>query len=108
MASHRSGHRPAGGVHSKQVIHKPQPKLEPRAHKINPEGVAQIGTHEFQGKVPLRAGRGYEAPVGPTNNLVSGPGGGRTVMRSGSQGLHGKVDRGVPSGIPSTKGQWPD
>jgi hypothetical protein len=108
MATHRSGHRPAGGVHSKQVIHKPQPKVEPRAKAVSPAGVSHLGTSQFLGREPLYEGRGYNAPVGPTNTLVSGPGGGRTVMKSGSQGTHGSVDRGMPSGMPSTKGEWPD
>ena len=83
--ANRSGHRPAGGVHSKQVIHRPQPKVEPRAKAMNVERVSQIGqTVSFQ-KGPMEEGRGYNAPVGPTNNLVSGPGGGRTVYKSGSQ-----------------------
>jgi len=85
MATHRSGHRPAGGVHSKQVIHKPQPKVEPKAKAINPAGVSHLGISQFLGREPLEGGRGFNAPVGPTNNLVSGPGGGRTIYKSGSQ-----------------------
>jgi hypothetical protein len=85
MATHRSGHRPAGGVHSKQVIHKPQPKREPRSHAIDPGAVSQIGTSRFLGREELRTGKGYEAPVGPTSTMVSGPGGGRTVYKSGGQ-----------------------
>jgi hypothetical protein len=108
MARNRSGHRPAGGLHSRRVIHKPQPKVEPRATAMNVESVSQIGAQTRFLKEPLERGSGYNPPVGPKNNLVSGPGGGREVMRSGSQGCHGTVDRGVPSGIPSTKGQWPD
>jgi len=107
MATHRSGHRPAGGLHSKQTIHKPQPKVEPRAKAINPAGVSHIGISQFLGKEPIYEGRGFNAPVGPTSTMVSGPGGGRTVMKSGSQGLHGTPDRGMP-GLPSTKGEWPD
>ena len=97
MATHRSGHRPAGGVHSKQVIHKPQPKVEPRAKAINVERVAQIGISTFLGKGELYEGRGFNAPVGPTSTLVSGPGGGRTIYESGGQ--HGlKPAREMPSG----------
>jgi hypothetical protein len=108
MATHRSGHRPAGGLHSKQTIHKPQPKFEPRAKAMSVERVSQIGATVSFRKPPLEEGRGYNAPVGPTSTLVSGPGGGRTVMKSGSQGQHGAVDRGMPSGMGSTKGEWPD
>jgi hypothetical protein len=108
MATHRSGHRPAGGLHSKQTVHKQAPKLEPKPHSIDPKATSQIGLQIFLGRDALRDGKGYATPVGPTSNLVSGPGGGRTVMKSGSQGTHGSVDRGVPSGMPSTKGEWPD
>jgi len=108
MATHRSGHRPAGGLHSKQTVHKQAPKVEPRAKAINKEAVAQIGISTFLGKEPIYEGRGFNAPVGPTSTLVSGPGGGREIHKSGGQGLHGSVDRGVPSGMGSTKGEWPD
>ena len=97
MATHRSGHRPAGGLHSKQTVHKPQPKVEPRAKAINPEAVAQIGISSFLGKEPIYEGRGFNAPVGPTNTLVSGPGGGRTIYKSGSQHGMGPA-REMPEG----------
>jgi hypothetical protein len=103
----QSGHRPAGGLHSKQTVHKPQPKVEPKPHSIDPKAVSQIGISTFLGRDALRDGKGYATPVGPTSNMVSGPGGGREVMRSGSQGTHGPVDRGVPSGMPRSTG-WPD
>jgi hypothetical protein len=108
MASNRSGHRPAGGPQSKRVIHKPQPKIEPRAREMNVAAVSQLGASTRFLKEDLEKGRGYNPPVGPTNNLVSGPGGGRTVMKSGSQGCHGTPDRGMPSGMGSTRGEWPD
>jgi hypothetical protein len=109
MATHRSGHRPAGGLHSKQTVHRPLSKPEPKPHSINPEATAQIGISTFLGREALRDGKGYATPIGPSDNVAAvGVGGGRTVMKSGSQGTHGSVDRGVPSGMPSTKGQWPD
>jgi hypothetical protein len=45
---------------------------------------------------PLYGGRGYNNPVGPTNMALSGPGAGRTVMKSGSQCMTGTPDRGNP------------
>jgi hypothetical protein len=109
MASNRSGHRPAGGINSRRVIHKPQPKVEPRARAMDVERVSQIGAStRFVKKPTLEAGRGYNPPVGPTTNLVSGPGGGRDIHKCGSQGQHGSVDRGMPSGMGSTRGEWPD
>ena len=63
MPTHRSGHRPAGGLHSRQTIHKPQPKVEPRAKAINPAGVSHIGISQFLGREPLERGPGYNAPA---------------------------------------------
>jgi hypothetical protein len=106
--AHRSGYRPAGGPHSKQTVHRPLSKSEPRSHAIDPKAVSQLGGSHFLGRDALREGRGYE-PVGPTDNIKAvGVGGGREIHKSGSQGTHGSVDRGAPSGMPSTKGQWPD
>jgi hypothetical protein len=39
----------------------------------------------------LERGRGYNAPVGPTNLAQQGPGAGREVMKSGQQSQHGPV-----------------
>jgi hypothetical protein len=81
----RSGHRPAGGVHSKQTVHRPLSKAEPKPHAIDPKAVSQIGLQSFLGRDALREGRGY-GPVGPTDNVAAvGVGGGRTIYKSGSQ-----------------------
>jgi hypothetical protein len=74
------------------------PKQEPVARAMSPAAASQLGTalgnHNTQdGKVlkgaavPLQSGPGYEAK-GPRPG-VAGPGGGRAVMKSGSQALHG-------------------
>jgi hypothetical protein len=108
MATHRSGHRPAGGLHSKQTVHKQAPKLEPKPHSIDPKAVSHLGESQFLGRLPLRDGKGYSPPQGPTDNVAAvGVGGGRKVYASGSQGQHGQSDRGMP-GMPSTRGEWPD
>jgi hypothetical protein len=49
---------------------------------------------KFGNEVALNVGKG-------------GCGTGRDVHASGSQGTHGSVNPGM-SGLPSTKGQWPD
>jgi hypothetical protein len=104
----RSGTGSGGGHGSRPVTHTRAPKAEPKAHAIDPGAVSQIGISHFLGRDELRDGKGYATPVGPTDNVAAcGVGGGRDVHRSGSQGLHGKVDPGMP-GLPSTKGQWPD
>jgi hypothetical protein len=85
MATHRSGHRPGGGIASKPIVHKQAPKAEPKPHSINPAGVSHIGTSQFLGREPIYEGRGY-GPVGPTDNVKAvGVGGGRTIYKSGSQ-----------------------
>jgi hypothetical protein len=44
MANRNSGHRPAGGLHSRQVVHSKAPKVEPRARQVREQAVGQIGT----------------------------------------------------------------
>jgi hypothetical protein len=110
-------HKPGGGLHSRVVKHSTNPKVEPRAYARNPGAVAQygalVGNHATHGRESSYRGepdfvrRGYNAPVGPTNLAQSGPGAGRTVMKSGSQCQTGPVNKGLP-GLPSTRGQWPD
>jgi hypothetical protein len=79
-------HRPGGGIESNKTVHRPEPKVRPISHKANVETAATQGLAVAFEKQPLlQRGAGYNPPVGPTNNLVSGPGGGRTVYESGSQ-----------------------
>jgi len=87
-------HKAGGGLHSKNTRHIPQPKTEPKAHAVSLAAVSRlgnkIGTHitrhgEVANRTPdLQRGKGYATPVGPTNNLISGPGAGRDIHRSGS------------------------
>jgi hypothetical protein len=106
------------GISSRNVRHVTAPKVEPRPHARNPARVAQwgalVGNHAtHQGKSTPYRGEpdftrsGYANPVGPTSFSNVGVGGGRTVMKSGSQCQTGPVDKGM-GGLPSTKGQWPD
>jgi hypothetical protein len=98
MATHRSGHRPAGGLHSKQTVHRPLSKAEPKPHAIDPGAVSQIGISSFLGREPLREGKGY-GPVGPTDNVAAvGVGGGRTVYKSGGQHGLQRPAREMPAG----------
>jgi hypothetical protein len=101
MATNRSGHRPGGGLHSRNVRHTTAPKVEPRSHRVREPAVAQIGgnygDHVTRGGSTgwrpgsIYGGAGYSNPVGPTNMALSGPGAGRTVMKSGSQCQTGPV-----------------
>ena len=113
------GHKPAGGIASRNVANVRAPKVEPRPNKMNVKGVSQIGqalgNHITEASKVLKGvakpvydGRGYAPPVGPTDNVSAvGVGGGRNIYRSGFQGQHGAVNRGG-SRIANTKGQWPD
>jgi hypothetical protein len=77
-------HRPAGGLHSRNVSHTSAPKQEPKPHRASPAGASQIGQKTAYKKDELIQGKGYATPVGPTQS-VAGPGGGRNIHPSGSQ-----------------------
>jgi hypothetical protein len=80
-----SSHRPAGGLHSRNVSHTSAPKQEPRPHRASPVGASQLGQKvAYQKDELLSRGGGYSPPQGPTQS-VAGPGGGRDVHPSGSQ-----------------------
>jgi hypothetical protein len=106
----RSGTGSGGGYGSRPVRHVTAPKVEPRARGVNPSAVAQLGEHVgdkvthvkgstgYRGE-PLVRGSGYSPPVGPTDNVAAcGVGGGRTVMKSGSQQQYGSGGAPEPAG----------
>jgi hypothetical protein len=64
-------HKPAGGLKSKQTVHRPLSKPEPKPHSINPEAVGQIGISTFLGREALRDGKGYATPIGPSDNVAA-------------------------------------
>src|SRR6266567_6506126 len=106
MARAKSG----GGLTMSKTVHKPQPKVEPKPHKVNVKAVERLGAHDKRSAVEkLYDGPGYKTPVGPTNNLIEGPGAGRDTSHCGSQGLHGspaygegQIDHGITSGLPKS------
>jgi hypothetical protein len=115
------------GIDSKNVT-RPQYKSGPGARAANPKWAASVGEArgnraqsgvEGGGGVVLK-GEGVRPspykgasfnPVRQGNEVaaatVCGPGGSRTVMRSGQQGTHGSVNPGGPK-LTNTRGQWPD
>ena len=121
MANRSSGHQPGGGLHSKNVVQQPV-RTGSGSRNARPAGTAQIGimygdkaTHGepsgYHGeKLHGPAARNFQ-PTKFGNELAARterkPGGSREVMSSGSQGCHGQPAQGQ-SGLPSTKGQWPD
>jgi hypothetical protein len=87
-------HRPGGGIDSKNVRNVRAPKAEPIPHKVTPGAADELGQSLAYRGQPLYSGKGYSPPKGPTDNVAAvGVGGGRTVMRSGSQATHGEVAR---------------
>lgn len=105
----RSGTGSGGGYGNRKVVHSRAPKTEPRPRAINPSAVHQIGnmlgdhltdksSTGYRGEQLVR-GKGYSGPVGPTNNVAAcGVGGGRTVSKSGSQGMTGSGGAPKPAG----------
>jgi len=103
MTTNRSGHRPGGGLHSKNTRHTTAPKVEPRVYARNPGAVAQYGAHVGNHRTAYGGGRtrykgepdftrqGYSPPVGPTSFSNTGPGGGRTIYEHGTQCQTGNV-----------------
>jgi len=43
MVTHRSGHKPGGGIASRNVRHVTAPKAEPKPYVKRPAGVSQLG-----------------------------------------------------------------
>jgi len=95
MAQNRMGHKPGGGLHSRNVRHSSAPKVEPKAYARNPGAVAQYGQHvgDHTTNRPQSTGyrgdpdttkRGYQNPVGPASFNTIGPGKGRDVHSSGT------------------------
>jgi hypothetical protein len=101
-----------GGYGSKPHVTKPVRTGAPR-ERIRPTGVAQLGQRQGNhfteggakqsgyGGVPIfGAGQGYASELGNAKAAatVCGPGGSRTVMKSGSQCMTGAVDPGKSPG----------
>ena len=80
---------------------KPQPKYEPLAKAVQPARADKLGQALAYPPGPIYQGKGFNSTkAGQPNSMVSGPGGGRTVMRSGSQAMHGPVRQGEPDRAP--------
>jgi hypothetical protein len=124
MAMNRSGHKPGGGIASKQHVETPV-RTGTGSHNARPSGATQlgypIGDHSttsgkstgYRGE-PLHgpASRNFQ-PV-PFGNAVSlnvgkgGPGTGRDVHATGSQGLHGSGGAQKSQGRPILSQYGPD
>jgi hypothetical protein len=113
------GHKPGGGIASKQHVRKPVRTGAAREH-IQKAAVAQIGQRQGD-HVTNRAGStGYrgESLIGPKSPISvslgnevalnvrgGGPGTGRTIYKTGTQCMTGAPDKGNPT--PKAKELWP-
>jgi len=103
------GHKPGGGIKSRNVAEKGVRTGAPR-ERIRHSGVAQIGqrvgnhvTNQgatgYGGINPFGAGQGYPSELGNTVALNvggGGPGTGRTIYKTGTQCMTGAPDKGNP------------
>jgi hypothetical protein len=111
MAKSMSGHRPAGGIASRQVVKKPV-KTGVGNRGVSVGAVGQLGhkqgSHTTEGKETSYRGAGpiHQGPaLRPAEmgnalaaKTVCGPGGSRTIYASGSQGQTGSGGAEKPSG----------
>jgi hypothetical protein len=84
-----------GGYGARVVTHTNSPKQEPRVNPVSVGAVSRLGALVGEG-TPLKNLYSSKAttPFGTTPS-VPGPGGGRMVMKSGSQGQHGSAVSGT-------------
>ena len=84
-----------GGIDGKNVAHTNAPKAEPINHPVSQGAVSRLGAVVGVG-TPHKNLYSSKAttPFGTTPS-VAGPGGGRMVMKSGSQGQHGSAVSGT-------------
>jgi hypothetical protein len=96
------------GIKSRNLVHKPVRTGAERRH-VHPGGVAQLGqkqgNHSTDGNVLANRGQplfGPNKPISvPLGNEVSartkaGPGGSRTIYKTGTQCMTGAPDKGNP------------
>ena len=87
--------RTGGGYGSSEHTEAKKGKQEPVTHKGNPAGVAQQGISTAFRKEPITSGQGYQ-PYGPKDHTMQGLGAGRTIAKSGSQGLYSSSGKKMP------------
>src|SRR5215831_3998248 len=84
-----------GGYGSGKHVEAKKGKQEPVSHKGSPAGVAQQGAATAFRKEEIRSGQGYQ-PYGPKDHTMQGPGAGRTILKSGLQGLYSSSGKKMP------------
>jgi len=110
MATHRSGHKPGGGIASRQHVQTPV-RTGSGSKSTRPAGVAQIGASQgnhitnksetgYRGEKLHNPERNFQ-PVKFGNEVAlnvgkGGCGTGRTIYSTGSQSQHGATNPGNP------------
>jgi hypothetical protein len=84
-----------GGINMNKVTHVSSPKQEPRVNPVSVGAVSRIGGMMGVGSDHKNLYSSKATTPFGTTPSVPGPGGGRMVMRSGSQGQHGSAVSGT-------------
>ena len=92
--------RSGGGIEGKNVAHTNAPKAEPKPHGVSVGAISRMGGALGVGSdyKALYNPQAFTTPIG-TRPSVPGPGGGRMVMRAGSQAPTPR-SRPLPRGEP--------
>jgi hypothetical protein len=106
----KGNHRPGGGIKSRTVVHKPVRTGAPRQH-VQKASVAQLGQMQGDHVTDRKGSTGYTGVglIGPKHPIseplgnevaaktVCGPGGSRTIYKTGFQQTHGQPAQGNPT-----------
>jgi hypothetical protein len=84
-----------GGIDGKNVAHTSNPKGEPKVNPVSIGAVSRIGSLVGVGADHKNLYSSKATTPFGTTPSVPGPGGGRMVMKSGTQGQHGSAVSGV-------------
>jgi len=84
-----------GGYDGKNVVHTSNPKGEPKVNPVSIGATSRIGTALGVGTIHKNLYSSKATTPFGTSPSVEGPGGGRMVMKSGSQGQHGSAVSGT-------------
>jgi hypothetical protein len=87
--------RSGGGIEGKNVAHTNAPKGEPRVNPVSVGAVSRIGGMMGVGSDHKNLYSSKATTPFGTTPSVPGPGGGRMVLKSGSQGQHGSAISGT-------------
>jgi hypothetical protein len=89
--------RNGGGIQSNKLVNVGVKAGPPRTNIVSPASASQLGRSVAFKRDPLPIGTASQVPLGnqlATNVGKGGPGAGRDVHRSGSQGQHGPAVSG--------------